>query len=200
MATKIRGITIEIGGDTSPLAKALKGINAEVKDTQQQLKDVEKLLKFDPGNTEALRQKQELLNQSVEDHKKKLEAVKAIQEQLNRTMAEGGEVNQKQLNAVNREVEFLTKELENAEKAAKGFDARISKISNNAKDLGDKLTGAGKALAPVSGAAAGVLGGAVALVQSTAEESADFAKLETNAKKAGAGRSMSRRRCVGFTR
>ena len=45
MATKIRGITIEIGGDTSPLAKALKGINAEVKDTQQQLKDVEKLLK-----------------------------------------------------------------------------------------------------------------------------------------------------------
>lgn len=187
MATKIRGITIEIGGDTSPLAKALKDVNAEVRDTQQQLKDVEKLLKFDPGNTEALRQKQELLNQSVEDHKKKLEAVKAIQDQLNRTLAEGGEVNQKQLNAVNREVEFLTKELENAEKAAKGFDARISKISNSAKDLGDKLTGAGKALAPVSGAAAGVLGGAVALVQSTAEESADFAKLETNAKKAGAG-------------
>ena len=65
MATKIRGITIEIGGDTSPLAKALKDVNAEVRDTQQQLKDVEKLLKFDPGNTEALRQKQELLNQSV---------------------------------------------------------------------------------------------------------------------------------------
>lgn len=174
MATKIRGITIEIGGDTSPLAKALKGINAEVKDTQQQLKDVEKLLKFDPGNTEALRQKQDLLNQSVEDHKKKLEAVKAIQDQLNRTLADGGEVNQKQLNAVNREVEFLTKELEDAEKKAKDFNATCEKIGATAKEMGDKLTGAAKAFTPVSAAGAAVAAGLGAAAVSAGKSADDI--------------------------
>lgn len=54
MANKIKGITDEIGGDTTKLSNALKGVNGEIKNTQSQLRDIEKLLKPDPGNTELL--------------------------------------------------------------------------------------------------------------------------------------------------
>ena len=56
--SRSKGITVEIGGDTTKLQSALKGVNSEIKNTQSQLKDVEKLLKLDPGNTELLAQKQ----------------------------------------------------------------------------------------------------------------------------------------------
>ena len=72
-ANRIKGITIEIGGDTTKLQTALKGVNTEVKNTQQQLKDVEKLLKLDPGNTELLAQKHKLLGEAVAATKEKLE-------------------------------------------------------------------------------------------------------------------------------
>ena len=61
MANRIKGITVEIGGDTTKLSKALEGVNKNIKNTQTQLKDVEKLLKLDPTNTELLSQKQRLL-------------------------------------------------------------------------------------------------------------------------------------------
>lgn len=69
MASRIQGITVEIGGDTTKLQTALKGLNDEIKSTQAQLKDVEKLLKMDPGNTELLAQKEKLLAQFVHDAK-----------------------------------------------------------------------------------------------------------------------------------
>ena len=61
MASRIQEITVEIGGDTTKLSSALSGVNKEIKNTQSQLKDVEKLLKLDPTNTELLAQKQRLL-------------------------------------------------------------------------------------------------------------------------------------------
>ena len=61
VANRIMDITVEIGGDTTKLQAALKGVNGQIKSTQQQLKDVDKLLKLDPGNTELLAQKQKLL-------------------------------------------------------------------------------------------------------------------------------------------
>ena len=64
-ASRIKGITIEIGGDTTKLQTALKGVNNEIRNTQAQLKDVEKLLKLDPGNTELLAQKHKLLGDAV---------------------------------------------------------------------------------------------------------------------------------------
>ena len=68
-ANRIKGITIEIGGDTTKLQTALKGVNTEIRNTQSQLKDVEKLLKLDPGNTELLSQKHKLLAQAVSETK-----------------------------------------------------------------------------------------------------------------------------------
>ncbi|MFR4199605.1 MAG: hypothetical protein ACLT09_00450 [Flavonifractor plautii] len=63
---RIKGITVEIGGDTTKLDKALAGTNKELAATQKSLKDVERLLKLDPGNTELLEQKQRLLAQAAE--------------------------------------------------------------------------------------------------------------------------------------
>ena len=71
MASRIQGITVEIGGDTTKLTNALKGVNGEIRNTQSQLKDVEKLLKLDPSNTELLSQKQRLLTQEVQATKEK---------------------------------------------------------------------------------------------------------------------------------
>ena len=70
--SRIKGITVEIGGNTTKLQSDLKGVNSEIKNTQSQLKDVEKLLKLDPGNTELLAQKQKLLSSAVSETKEKL--------------------------------------------------------------------------------------------------------------------------------
>ena len=66
MANRIMGITVEIGGDTGKLQIALKCVNGQIKSTQQRLKDVDKLLKLDPGNTKLLAQKQKLLAVGLE--------------------------------------------------------------------------------------------------------------------------------------
>ena len=67
MASRIKGITVEIGGDTTGLEKALKNVNSTIKSTQSELKDVERLLKLDPSNTELLTQKQKLLKDAILD-------------------------------------------------------------------------------------------------------------------------------------
>ena len=82
MASRIAGITIEIGGDTTKLQSALKNVNKTIKDTQNQLKDVDKLLKLDPTNTELLRQKQKLLGDQVKATKEKLDTLKEAQKQM----------------------------------------------------------------------------------------------------------------------
>ena len=69
MANRIKGITVEIGGDTSKLQTALKYVNTEIKHTQSELRDVNKLLKLDPGNTKLISQKHKLLVQTIEEEK-----------------------------------------------------------------------------------------------------------------------------------
>ena len=71
MANRIKGITVEIGGDTTKLQTALKQVNTEIKHTQSELRDVNKLLKLDPGNTELISQKHKLLGQTLEETKHK---------------------------------------------------------------------------------------------------------------------------------
>ena len=81
MASRIKGITIEIGGDTTGLDKALKSVNSSITHTQSALKDVNKLLKLDPANTELLTQKQKLLKDAISSTKEKLDALKQAQVQ-----------------------------------------------------------------------------------------------------------------------
>ena len=80
MADRIKGITVEIGGDTTGLSKALSGVNKEIKSTQSQLKDVNKLLKLDPTNTALLEQKQKLLQQAILQSPAPTQALKALQQ------------------------------------------------------------------------------------------------------------------------
>ncbi len=103
MAGRIKGITVEIGGDVTGLEKALKSVNSTIKTTQSQLKDIEKLLKLDPSNTELLSQKQEKLKEAISATKEKLEALKTAQEQAKQQM-ENGELGRDKY----REVYFRT--------------------------------------------------------------------------------------------
>ena len=103
MANRIKGITVEIGGDTTKLSKALEGVNKDIKGTQTQLKDVQKLLKLDPTNTELLSQKHKLLADPVSATKEKLEVLKTAAEQANTALA-NGEISQQQYDALQREI------------------------------------------------------------------------------------------------
>ena len=82
MADRIKGIVVEIGGDTSGLEKSLSTVNNSIKKTQSQLRDVNNLLKLDPSNTILLAQKQELLQSAIGDTEKKLEALEQAQEDV----------------------------------------------------------------------------------------------------------------------
>ena len=77
----IKGISVEIDGNVTGLEKALSSVNKTIKETQGQLKDVERLLKLDPTNTELLSQKQQKLKESITATKEKLDALKTAQEQ-----------------------------------------------------------------------------------------------------------------------
>ena len=76
MASRIAGITVEIGGDTTKLSKALESVNKTIKTTQAELKDVNKLLKLDPSNTEAVTQKQRMLKEAIEATKEEAHHLK----------------------------------------------------------------------------------------------------------------------------
>ena len=103
MASRIKGITVEIGGDTTKLEQSLKSVNSTIKTTQSELKDVSKLLKLDPSNTELLSQKQKALKEAIGATKDKLETLKAAQEQAKKQLEEGT-LGQDKYDALQREI------------------------------------------------------------------------------------------------
>jgi len=115
MADRLKGITLEIGGDTQELSKSLKNVNDNIKNTQTQLKDVQKLLKLDPTNVELLRQKQQLFRDAVAESKEKLEALKQAQTTMD---ANGVDKNSEQYMALQREIVSTTLDVERLEDAA----------------------------------------------------------------------------------
>lgn len=175
MANRIKGITVEIGGDTTKLTDALKSVNGQIKNTQSQLKDVEKLLKLDPGNTELLAQKHRLLGDAVKETKEKLETLKTAAEQANRALA-NGDITQDQYDALQREIMETEQALERLEEQANESATAVQKIAaagENMKDFGSKVESAGKSLLPLSAAvsAVGVAGLKVATDFETAMSS-----------------------------
>ena len=154
MANRIKGITVEIGGDTTKLQTALQGVNKEIKNTQAQLKDVEKLLKLDPGNTELLAQKHKLLGQAVEETKNKLQTLKTAQEQANEAL-KNGTISQEQYDALQREIVETEQELKRLEEQANQSATALQKISATGEKLqtvGSNIESAGKKMLPVTGA------------------------------------------------
>ena len=90
MASRIQGITVEIGGDTTKLSKALESVNKSIKGTQSGLKDVNKLLKLDPSNTELVVQKQKMLKDAIEATKEKLATLKTAAQQARQQRSRRG--------------------------------------------------------------------------------------------------------------
>lgn len=161
MAEKIRGITIELGGDASGLEQALKDVNKEIKNTQDQLKDVERLLKLDPKNTELLAQKHKLLGDQINNAKNKLDSLKKAQATMD---ANGVDKNSDQYMALQREIISTESELASLETAAEktssamsGIATAADKVSKGAKNVADKTkelsTAAAGALAAIGGLA-----------------------------------------------
>lgn len=236
---RIRGITIEIGGDTTKLQTALKGVSSQIDKTQSQLRDVNRLLKLDPGNTELLSQKHKLLGQAVEETRRKLETLKQASEQAAKTAGNydawkakydpiqqeitetqtklkelkekakeadqqfsdgkisqekydaiqaevtqtsdrlkelkqdakavddefGHPVSSEQYDALQREIVETTQELRNLERQASQSGEAVQAIAakgEKLKEMGDKVTSAGQALLPVTGAITAAGGAAAA--------------------------------------
>jgi TP901 family phage tail tape measure protein len=154
VANRIKGITVEINGDTTGLTKALANVNKEIKSTQSQLKDVEKLLKLDPGNTELLAQKHKLLGQAVEETKNKLQTLKTAQEQANEAL-KNGTITQEQYDGLQREIVETEQELRRLEEQANQSATALQKIPATGEKLqtvGSNIESAGKKLLPVTGA------------------------------------------------
>ncbi len=186
MADRIKGITVQIGGDTTGLSKALSGVNKQIKSTQSQLKDVEKLLKLDPTNTKLLEQKQRLLSGAVEETKTKLDSLKDAEKQVQQQFKDGI-IDQSQMDAFNREMVEAQQAFDDATKKAKEFGSvlsqemqlagqKVSEVGEKISGVGEKIGGAGKSMAPVTGA---ITAAGTAAVAAAGNFETSFAKLST---------------------
>lgn len=161
MANRIKGITVEIGGDTTKLQTALKTVNTQIKSTQSALKDVEKLLKLDPTNTTLIAQKQKLLTQAIGETKEKLATLKTAAEQANEQLQKG-EITQEQYDALQREIAETEAELKKLEAQASTTNQTLSKIGevgSKVESFGNGMVNVGKKVS-VASAAVTAMGGA----------------------------------------
>ena len=180
MATKVKGITIELSADASGIEKALKDVNKELNSTQKQLTSVDKALKLDPTNLELIEQKERLLAKATEEAAKKLEALKEAQEDvannggkgsagydaLTREIAE----TQARLTGLNNEQQAFGRQAAEARTQASGFGSALTSVGNAANIVAEKT-------AALSGAAAAALGGMVALTMQAASQADEWLTL-----------------------
>ena len=134
MAGRIQGITVEIGGDTTKLEKALRGVNATIRSTQSQLKDINKLLKLDPSNTELLSQKHRVLKDAIGATKEKLDALKTAQEQAKQQL-ESGTLGKDKYDALQREIIETEQELQRLQQESLNTNAALEKTDAVGKTL-----------------------------------------------------------------
>lgn len=170
MAGRIAGITVEIGGNTTKLQTALKGVDNQLKATQNNLKDINRLLKLDPKNTELLTQKQKNLENAIKQTKERLNELKNAQSQVKEGTAEW--------DALQREIIDTEQKLKSLEKEYKNFGSvqkqQLIAAGEQMKELGNKVTAVGQTLRPLSVAAGAVAGGMVALAVSAASGADDL--------------------------
>ena len=179
MADRIKGITVEIGGDTTKLSDALKNVNKSIKDTQNQLRDVNRLLKLDPGNADLLVQKQKYLSQAISDTKEKLKQEQDALKQLKEAP---------QTEETIKQQEALTREIEDTKQALKGLEDQYKSVGSVAgvqlqqagqkmKDVGDKITGVGEGLSTHVTAPIAAVGAASLAAFNEVDEGADIVKM-----------------------
>ena len=172
--SRVKGITIEIGADVTGLDKALKGVNGKIRDTQEQLKDVKKLLKMDPGNTELLKQKQELLAKAVGATKDKLEQLKDAEKQLKDS---GIDENSAQFQSLRREIIETESSLDDLTRAANQSNTALEKIGATADKVAKGAQKVADATKGISRAAQAGLAAAAAATVKIVDSYADYEQL-----------------------
>jgi len=190
MASRIKGITVQIGAETTGLEKALKDVNQSSRDIQKELREVDRLLKFNPKDTELLTQKQKLLGDQVSVTKEKLDKLKAaekgVQDQLKR-----GDIGEDQYRAFQREIVETESKLKRYEGQLKDVATaqgtlkdKLNETASSLKTAGEKMTNAGQTL--TMGVTAPLVAGFGLAVEGTRELRQEMSKLENNAVLAGA--------------
>ena len=165
MANKsIKGIMIEIGGDTTKLGDALDKVNKKTKSLQSELKGVNTLLKTDPSNVTLLAQKQDILTKSIENTKEKLETLKEAQKQAQEQF-EKGEITEEQFRDLQREVINTKQKLDGLKDEFKEFGSvgaqQVAQVGEKVQEVGGKVTEFGKGFSVVSAGAGAVLAGSI---------------------------------------
>ena len=159
MASRISGIAIEIGGDTSKLQSALKGVDKQLRTTQTNLRDVNKLLKLNPGSTELLTQKQKQLTEAIKLTKDRLEQLKAAQSGVQKGSAEW--------DALQREIIETEGKLKGLQTEMRNFGSvsaqQIKNVGGKLQEAGGKIEEVGKKLSGISAGAAAIGGGLLKL-------------------------------------
>lgn len=172
--SRVKGITVKIGGDVSGLDKALQKVNSEINDTQAKLKDVKRLLRLDPGNTELLRQKHQLLSKAVGETKNKLEQLKDAEKQLKDS---GVDENSAQFQSLRREIIEAENSLDNLTKAANRSNTALEKIGATADKVASGAQKVADATAGISRAAQAGLAAAAAATVKIVDSYADYEQL-----------------------
>ncbi|OAT74563.1 phage tail tape measure protein [Parageobacillus thermoglucosidasius] len=174
MAETVRGINVVIGADTTKLSKALSDVNQKSREIQSELRQVDRLLKFDPSNTTLLAQKQQLLSQAVANTTEKLNRLKSVQQQVADQFARG-EISEGQYRAFQREIEKTEGQLRSLQSRLEETNGAINKhtttwgklqeklstVGNNLRDIGQRMQNVGQSMAASFGAATAAIGGAL---------------------------------------
>ena len=182
---RIKGLTVEIGGDTTNLGKALEKANSKANDLQSELGEINRQLKFDPSNTELLGQKYRVLGDLVEQTSDKLktlkEAEKQVQEQFLR-----GDVSAEQVRALRREIIATEDKLKNYEASVKKAEKEVKNLGKTSEDTSGKMADIlGKGFVAAGAGVTAATAAITAAVESTREYRTDMGKLEVAFTNAG---------------
>ena len=186
MANNIKGLTVEIGGDTTKLGKALEDVNKKSRDLSSELGEVNRLLKLDPGNADLLAQKQKILADAVSNTSDKLDTLKEAERQVQQQF-ERGEASEEQVRALQREIIATEKKLKGYEGAVKETAEEVenlgeqSRAAKNASEgLGDTLDNiASTGLKTLGGLVTAAAGALTAATESTRDYRTEMSKLDT---------------------
>lgn len=147
MSKGIKGIIVEIGGDTSALEKALSKVNSKSGSLSKELKGINSLLKLDPSNIELLNQKQTILNESIETTQDKLTQLKKIKEEADKKMADGTKISEENYRNLQREIINTENKLNSLTEELKQFNvanSNITKAGRKVEEYGKKIGNVGK--------------------------------------------------------
>ena len=175
---KIKGLTVEIGGDTTKLGKALEAVDKKSSNLSSELGEINRLLKFDPGNADLLAQKQKVLADAVTNTKEKLDTLKKAEAQVQKQF-ERGEVSEEQVRALQREIVATEGKLNSYKNAVKETADEVANLGKTTEDTSDAMAGALGTGLKTAGAGVAALGAAaVASAESTREYRTEMGKLD----------------------